>query len=158
MDAEKQLKAKEELSRIWESINGSRTVLIERGTRLWHCGRIEKTEQIDDAKGLWATCNPDWTDKYKGFGLSKSAENPNEPTKLELEVVSDLKAADFSMQSLRKFTEEFCNCVHDNMKAVIRQWMVDNDLDAIVRANADPDEVILARPRSDTVVVSAHRL
>lgn len=152
------MKAKEELSRIWKSINGSTTVVLKRGTRLWHCGRIERSEQIDDAKGLWATRNAARSDEYKGFACGQHGANDSAPTKLVLEISHDLKAADFSKQSLLEFAMNFCNADHNKLKEVIRLWLVDSELQAIVAANADPDEVMLARPGKDAVVVEAYPL
>jgi len=140
---------------VWQACTGSRIEMIERGTRLWHCGRIEAHEQIDDSKVLWAMSNAERSEEYKGFAYSKSDSNNNEPTKLELEVVNELRAADFGRQPLLDFAMHFCRADHGVKKDVMRQWMLENGLHAVVRVNANPDEVILARPRTDTVMVSA---
>jgi len=158
MDEAKTKQAIGELSRIWQASTGSRIEMIERGTRLWHCGRIETHEQMDDGKGLWAMRNAERCDEYKGFAYSKSDSNNNEPTMLELEVLRKLRAADFGLVSLFDFAVNFCESDHNVLKDVLREWMLDNELHAVVGANKNGDEVVLARPRSDTVVVATCRL
>ena len=41
------------------------------------------------------------------------------------------------------------------MKRTLREWIVVNNLDAVVSLNRDPDEVVLAQPRSAVRLVSA---
>jgi len=141
-----------ELTRIWHRSSGSAVEELPAGMLVWHCGCIPSASDLDDAKALWTAREAAAAADYEGTARENSRWSKHPPTKLEFELRRPLKAADFASQSLRPFTQQYCNCNHDSMKAILRKWMLAEGFDAIVRLNSDPTEVVVARPAADLVV------
>lgn len=143
-----------ELTRLWHEAGGAE-LSLRQGSRIWHCGRIPSAQEMDDGKALWCTGNFAKSDDYAGWAKAPLPGAQHHATKLELETRRDLRAADFAMLSLRKFTQDHCRSHHDLMKHALRTWLMANELDAVVRINRDEDEVVIARPATDLIIRSA---
>lgn len=149
--------ALDELTSLWRKAGGAEQ-LVGQGTGLWHCGRIPSIQEMDDGQALWCTKSLAKSDDYAGWAKAPTRGVHHRPTKLELEVRRDLRAADFAMHSLLMFTQNHCRANHDLMKLTLRTWLAKHGFDAAIRTNRDADEVVLVRPASDLVIRNAEPL
>lgn len=144
-----------QLDQLWHASSRNTVVILAKGTRMWHCGRIPSLQELDDARALWSTRDPSRADDYAGWAREPATWTQLPPTKLELQTQRDLKTADFALRSLLQFTEDYCQHQHDLMKRTVRAWALLKGLDGVVRANSDENEVMIVRPKSDLILSAA---
>jgi len=151
--------AMQALTTIWSS-HGCRTERLPPGLQLWHCGLVAGPQDLDEQRALWTTRGSERQDWYADSAREQAKLEAMAPTphKLSFATACELKAADFGSLSLRGFTIEHCGTMHGRMKARLRQWMLENGFDAVVRVNGDPTEVVIARPRSALVCLGVSAL
>ncbi len=142
------------LTAIWQA-SGSKSLQLQAGQQLWHCGEVVTTADLDDERALWTTRDEELQDYYAGWAKESARLGAKPAHKATLATETELRAADFDSASVLDFTATYCGAQHGQMKRIVRDWMLAQGFDAIVRLNRDPSEVVLARPRSQAAVIGA---
>ncbi len=141
------------LTSIWRGAGGTHELLVP-GTRLWHCGRINSTEDIDNHRTLWTTRDESKRLNYSAFAQYASDWTDPPAAAIELQTCTELIAADFAGASLLDFTRDHCDCKHPLMSRALRDWCLSRGFNAAVRLNGGHDEVAVASPRVSLQVVA----
>jgi hypothetical protein len=74
-----------------------------------------------------------------------------------LETARELTMAKFPDWQLGVFAAKHV-LSHDDMKAVVRDWLLRQGVDGILRVRASIDELIFARPQRDLRILTAEKL
>jgi hypothetical protein len=142
------------LTSVWQSAGGGVELLL-KDMRLWHCGRIKSTDQIDNQSTLWTTRIEANRLHYAAIAQSPCDWTENPAAAIELRTCVELIAADFAGSSLLDFTRDYCDCKHPLMSRALRDWCLSLGFGAIVRLNGGHDEVVFSTPRSSLKVVAS---
>lgn len=129
--------------------------MLPTGLQLWHCGAVANAGDLDDDQALWTTRDPDRQYLYAESARATCKYLKKPPHLSALVTRQPLYAADFASSSLGEFTATICRTQHERMKQFLRQWMLENDFDVIVRLSGDPSEVVLAMPGVQASVTSS---
>lgn len=146
------------LTDIWTLAGHAGIEFLRKGTAVWHSGLITTMAEMDDHKALWTTRSADCQTTYCNSARADSAYAKKPAALLMMTLNTDLRAADFNSASLLKFTQDYCNSSHDQMKATLRAWCIHYKFDAVVRLNSDATEVVVVKPATSLSLITSQPL
>jgi len=139
------------LDSIWRE-HGAICTEIPSGSFLWHCGNINKFDEISNDRMLWTTRNEKKKSFYLSYGRDSNG-NSISLSLLEFKTTKTLKLANFNKVSILSALGNFFPPFdHPAISSALRDWCVANTFDGAVSINSEVDEVVICNPRDSLVI------